>query len=129
VRVPPVERLGSAPHDARTVADVLRGDNWGHDAWTEYSGERRVRVLSRFVTEQRATFKPSAVERRRAIFAVAATGEPLTSLSLTRLLGPDIVATEAFEEANLARVLDVALTGPYPGWPMGYGDPASWRAG
>ena len=108
------EGLSVALRDARSVADVLlASDDWTPTAFEPYVVERaermrRLQVAGRLQTEIRATFTPEG-RARRARFREELLTEPLTLAPVLALLtGPETAPAEAFDNANVERLLSVS---------------------
>jgi 2-polyprenyl-6-methoxyphenol hydroxylase-like FAD-dependent oxidoreductase len=108
------EGLSVALRDARSVADVLlASDDWTPTAFEPYVVERaermrRLQVAGRLQTEIRATFTPEG-RARRARFREELMTEPLTLAPVLALLtGPETAPAEAFDDANVDRILSVS---------------------
>jgi 2-polyprenyl-6-methoxyphenol hydroxylase-like FAD-dependent oxidoreductase len=105
--------LSVAMRDARSVSDVLLGDDWTLEAFDAYVDERaermrRLRVEAHIATEIRATFTPEG-RCRRAAYREELTTNPLTlGPAFASLIGPENAPPEAFEDANVERILSLA---------------------
>ena len=106
--------LSVALRDARSVADImLAGDDWSSAAFEPYVGERaermrRLRIGGHLQTEIRATFTPEGRARRAAFRDELAT-EPMTIAPVLALLtGPETAPAEAFDDANVERILTLS---------------------
>lgn len=102
--------LSVAMRDARTVADVLVGDDWSMDAFDAYAQERaermrRLRVTVHVVTALRATFTPAGAARR-ATFFEGMLSDPLSlGIMMAMLSGPEQPDPEVFTDDNVERIL------------------------
>lgn len=102
--------LSVAMRDARTVAEVLLGDDWATDAFEPYAQERaermrRLRVAVHVVTALRATFTPAGAARRATFFG-GMLSDPLSlGLILAMLGGPEQPEPEVFTDDNVERIL------------------------
>jgi len=105
--------LSIAMRDARSVADVLLGDDWSVDAFDPYVVERaermrRLRIGAHVTTVNRCTFTDVGRAQREA-FAGQLTTDPLIlGLILPMLAGPETGPPEAFSDENVERVLSLA---------------------
>jgi 2-polyprenyl-6-methoxyphenol hydroxylase-like FAD-dependent oxidoreductase len=106
------EGLSIALRDARTVADVLtNGADWSVTAFADYEAERRermrrLRLCAVLETDLRCTFTKEGQARRVAFFQQAATDPLLAApVFVTAIAGPDVAPPEAFEQANIDRIL------------------------
>jgi 2-polyprenyl-6-methoxyphenol hydroxylase-like FAD-dependent oxidoreductase len=106
--------LSVALRDARSVADILLADDdWSSAAFEPYVVERaermrRLRIGGHLQTEVRATFTPEG-RARRAAFRDELVTEPMTVAPVLALLtGPETAPPEAFDDANVERILSLA---------------------
>lgn len=102
--------LSIAMRDARTVAEILCGDDWSPTAFAGYTGERsermrRIRFLGHLDTELRCTFTEAGRRRRRAFFDGYLTDPSLFNFVLGLLGGPEIPEAETFTPEFEQRVL------------------------
>jgi len=105
--------LSVAMRDARSVADVLRGDDWSVGAFEGYVAERATRMrrlllTGQIVTELSCTFTDEGRERRRTFGERFAEDELVGALRSAAVMGPEHGPDEAFSEATVARALAYA---------------------
>ena len=106
------EGLSISLRDARTVAETMTtGADWTPEAFVPYGEERaermrRLRICASLHTDFRCTFTPEGRARRGAIFA-ALGDDPLlgAAMFLGAVAGPEAAPAEAFEQANIDRIL------------------------
>lgn len=102
--------LSVAMRDARTVAEVLLGDDWSAEAFEPYALERaermrRLRVAVHVVTALRATFTPAGAARRATFFG-GMLSDPLSlGIMMAMLAGPEQPDREVFTDENVERIL------------------------
>lgn len=102
--------LSVAMRDARTVAEVLLGDDWSTTAFEPYAQERaermrRLRLVVHVVTALRATFTPAGASRRATFFG-GMLSDPLSlGLMVAMLGGPEQPDPEVFTDDNVERIL------------------------
>jgi 2-polyprenyl-6-methoxyphenol hydroxylase-like FAD-dependent oxidoreductase len=105
--------LSIAMRDARTVSDVLCGDDWSPAAFRAYTGERaermrRIRFLAHLDTELRCTFTEEGRRRRRAFLDAFLVDPSLFNFTVGLLSGPEIPPPETFTEDFQQRVLTLS---------------------
>jgi 2-polyprenyl-6-methoxyphenol hydroxylase-like FAD-dependent oxidoreductase len=101
--------LGIAMRDARSVRDVLRGDDWSPAAFEEYGNERMERMRRlRFVADTLAITEVEAAgnrEARRAKFLeLQATDPRVLNGFLAAFGGPETVPEDTFDDEILATI-------------------------
>jgi len=103
--------LSIGMRDVRMVSEaLLADDNWSSTTFDEYSTERaermrRLRVSSMLSTELNSTFTPEA-RSRRAVYRDTMMTDPLMFAQAASVLtGPDTAPAEAFDQANIDRIL------------------------
>jgi 2-polyprenyl-6-methoxyphenol hydroxylase-like FAD-dependent oxidoreductase len=97
------EGLSIAMRDARTVRDVLRGDDWGPDAFGEYGEERRERMRRlRFMANTLAITEVEDAdnrEARRAKWGELIETDPRAFLILVGAMGgPETTPPDSFDD-------------------------------
>jgi 2-polyprenyl-6-methoxyphenol hydroxylase-like FAD-dependent oxidoreductase len=103
--------LSIAMRDVRIVSDILLdSSDWSPSAFAPYAKERtermkRLRVASRLVCDLRCTFTPEAAARRMQFMATMFEDPMKAGPMLAPLIGPDAIPAEAFEDANIERIL------------------------
>lgn len=106
--------LAVAMRDVRVVTDILRADpDWSPATLAAYGQERRermrrLRITAQVTTDLAATFTPAGAARRRAYNAVFRTDPVLGGPRFVPQVGPENVPAEAFEQANVDRILALA---------------------
>jgi 2-polyprenyl-6-methoxyphenol hydroxylase-like FAD-dependent oxidoreductase len=103
------EGLSIAMRDARTVRDVLRGDDWSTDAFGEYGEERRERMRRlRFMANTLAITEIEDADNREARRAkwgeLMETDPRVFPLLIGALGGPETVPADSFADELLAAV-------------------------
>ena len=101
--------LSIAMRDARTVRDVLRGGDWGPDAFGEYGAERQERLRRlRFIANTVAITEAEDAENRearRAKWGEIMATDPRAFLTLVAAFGgPETAPADAFDEELHAAV-------------------------
>ena len=107
------EGLSIAMRDARSVADVLLGDDWSPAAFEPYAVERaermrRLRMGAAMTTEIRCTFTPEGHARRVAFMEEMLTNPLTLGMMIGLLLGPEAAPAESYDDANMERILALA---------------------
>lgn len=102
--------LSVAMRDARSVADVLLGDDWSPEAFEPYARERaermrRLRVAVRVVTALRCTFTPEGAARRSTFFGTMLDDPLSLGIVMAMLAGPEVPEPEVFTQDNVERIL------------------------
>ena len=102
--------LSISLRDARLVSEVIGGDDWSPLAFEPYVGERsermrRLRIIAALMTELRCTFTPEGARRRKHWAERCAVDPSLLAHVVAYLRGPETVPAEAFEPANIRRIL------------------------
>ncbi len=106
--------LAIALRDARMVADAVRAEStWTSAMFEPYAQERRERMrrlqlCAELHTDLNMTFTPIGATRRKAWGALWPQDPVLGGPTLAIVIGPEKVAPESFDPANLARVRAVA---------------------
>jgi 2-polyprenyl-6-methoxyphenol hydroxylase-like FAD-dependent oxidoreductase len=105
--------LSIAMRDARTVHDVLRGDDWSPSAFREYGAERhermrRLRAGSTFMAAAFAEDCDDRAERRARAFRLREEEPLVLGLLIALFGGPESGPEEAFD----GRLTDVVRSGP-----------------
>jgi hypothetical protein len=95
--------------DARTVRDVLRGDDWSRAAFGDYGEERRERMRRlRFISDTLAITEAEQADNREARRAkwgeLMETDPRAFLLSIGALTGPEMVPDDAFADELHAAV-------------------------
>jgi 2-polyprenyl-6-methoxyphenol hydroxylase-like FAD-dependent oxidoreductase len=95
--------LSIAMRDARSVRDVLRGDDWGRAAFGDYGEERRERMWRlRFISNTLAITEAEHADNREARRAkwgeLLATDPRAFLLSVGALAGPETVPADSFAD-------------------------------
>jgi 2-polyprenyl-6-methoxyphenol hydroxylase-like FAD-dependent oxidoreductase len=101
--------LSIAMRDARTVRDVLRGDDWSPDAFEDYGAERRERMRRlRFIANSVAITEAEDADNREARRAkwgeLVETDERAFLVLAGAFGGPEIAPPEAFADELHAMV-------------------------
>jgi len=103
--------------DVRIVTDLLNSsDDWAGLSFASYGEERAERMRRlRFAAKLQATidmeFGEDARERRRGLFARAATDPSLRAHAFAVMAGPETLPAEIFTDAHRARVLGESVLG------------------
>ncbi len=103
--------LSIAIRDARLVAEALLGSpDWSVGIFADYAAERRermrrLRICAAITTDLRLRLEPEAPERRKAIFTRGISDPLIAGVLFCAIAGPDRAPAEAFERANLERIL------------------------
>ena len=95
--------LSIAMRDARSVRDVLRGDDWSRAAFGEYGEERRERMRRvRFISDTLAITEAEHADNREARRAkwgeLMATDRRAFLVTVGALSGPETVPDDAFDD-------------------------------
>jgi len=101
--------LSIAMRDARTVRDVLRGNDWGEAAFDDYATERRERMRRlRFIADTIAIAEAEDADNREARRTkwgeLAQTDERAFLVMLGAFGGPEVPPPEAFADELHAAV-------------------------
>jgi 2-polyprenyl-6-methoxyphenol hydroxylase-like FAD-dependent oxidoreductase len=101
--------LSIAMRDARSVRDVLRGDNWSRAAFGDYGEERRERMRRlRFIADTLAITEAEHADNREARRAkwgeLMATDPRAFLVTVGALAGPESVPADAFADELHAAV-------------------------
>ena len=101
--------LGIAMRDARSVRDVLRGEDWSPDAFEGYADERNERMRRlRFIADMLAIAEAEGAdnrEARRAKYAEMQANDPrILNLMIAAFGGPENAPAETFDPEILAAI-------------------------